>query len=121
MSIYANSGYAQSEKETHKEIAYALEKARNRRLVLDHRDNPICSDYELAAVDLMGRRKWTKALCDEFERRFNLPDSETEFFWFCIVDTDCLQELNSPRGTEFYIDHSIDRYRPALQGVSYWR
>lgn len=117
MSIYTESGYATSERETHKAIENALKRARNRHTVLDKRDRPICTDLELAAVDYDGRTKWTRALCDEFERRFNLPDSETDFFWFCIADVNCVERLKSGGGG--CLPHYIRGYRTGLSGLSY--
>jgi len=118
MSIYSDSGYSDSERKTHREIKDALDRARNRHLVHDKRGNVICSDYELAAVDYDGRTKWTKALCDEFEKRFGLPKSEVHFFWFCLVHTGCMDRFKST----YYRRHPegcIKYYRRGLRDLNY--
>ncbi len=121
MSLYSDSGYESTERKTHRAIKHALERARNRKNVMNRRGQVICSDYELAAVDLHGRLKFTRALCDEIESFFDLEHDATagdrSFFWFCCADVDCAAQTYSQ--VPFRPLETIDRYRRGLRGLNY--
>jgi len=121
MSLYTKSGYASIERRTHHAIQHALECARNRNKVRNSRSQVICSDYELAAVNLHGRLKWTRALCDELESFFE-PVHEKKsrdqfFFWFSFADTSCATRRRSY--VPFNPLTAIHRYRRGLRGLNY--
>jgi hypothetical protein len=98
-----------------------LEFARNRKLVQNKRGQLVCSDYELSAVDLRGRLKWTKALCDELEECFDIDGDPIEggrsFFWFCCADVECAARRYS---SLYYAPlKAINHYRRGFRGLNY--
>ena len=121
MSLYLGSAYADTERKTHREIRHALDCARNRKKVMDNRGRVVCSDYELAAIDLHGRLKWTRALCDELEKFFEL-DGDTKsrdlsFFWFSFADSRCAARRYSQ--VPFKPLEAINSYRRGMRGLNY--
>jgi hypothetical protein len=121
MSLCFESNYIRSEKRTHSAIAYALEFARNRTMVMDRRGRIICSDHELAAVELQGRLKWTRALCEELEVCFGLRNDpkagDRSFFWFSCADSECTGRTYAQ--VPFNPLRCIGRYRRGLRGLNY--
>jgi hypothetical protein len=121
MSLYSKSDYVRTERRTHHAIRHALECARNRNKVMDRRGRIVCCDYELAAVDLCGRLKWTEALCDELESFFELDrkknSADRSFFWFCCAESECAAGTYA-RPT-FNPLTAIDHYRRGLRGLNY--
>lgn len=115
------SGFASTERRTHRAIKHALEFARNRNKVMNSRGQVIRTDYELAAVDLNGRLKWTEALCDELEAVLEIEDNLTSesrfFFWFSFADTKCAARAYSQYRSNPL--KTINRYRRGLRGLNY--
>jgi hypothetical protein len=88
---------------------------------MDRRGRIICSDYELAAVDLRGRLRWTEALCDELESFFELDCNSSSgnrfFFWFSCADVDCATRTYSQ--IPFKPLETVNCYRQGLRGLNY--
>jgi hypothetical protein len=120
MSLYSESGYESLERRTHAALQYALERARNRHMVMDRRGRIKCCDYELAAVELTGRLKWTRALCGQIEQSLNLEDARRghlSFFWFSFADKRFAFRRSSPRS--FRRLEAAKWYRRGLRGIDY--
>jgi hypothetical protein len=88
---------------------------------MDSRGRVVCSDYELAAVDLHGRLKWTRALCEEIQSFFDLEHDATagdrSFFWFSFADTGCAARRYSY--VPFKPLEAINYYRRGMRGLNY--
>jgi hypothetical protein len=121
MSLYSESNYVRTEQRTHHAKQHALECARNRNRVLDRWGRVICCDYELAAVDLRGRLKWTRSLCGEIESFFDLEHDATagdrSFFWFSFADSGCVARRYSY--VPFRPLEAINYYRQGMRGLNY--
>ena len=114
--LYRESKYELQERTTHSAIQYALEVARNRRIV---RPNGRCLSTG-SALDWIARRNWTRALCEEVEAYFGLDETRVcpsePIFFFTLADLSCIYSADEVR---IDTDRFKRIYRAGLEGLNY--
>jgi hypothetical protein len=119
MEFFRHTGLARQERTSRWALSDALQTARNRQCVkgLQVLDQPEAKF--LYAVNGFARIKWGKALCDEFERHFDLlrrSYPSQPLFWITLVDVEC---RTSPGQLLSDVDVFRRRLTGSLRGLSY--